>query len=232
MKKFLKLTKILINKIRTSITDYIYGPTPLWNFVNLSVTKECSSYVQDKMGESLQFKYKHEFWKFVLDACQKKEFWEFGVCKGESLTYFAKHFKIAHGFDSFIGLREDWAGHNLPAGAFSVNGKVPRVPQNTIIHAGWFTETLPGFLKKNKATPDLVHIDCDTYESSAYVLDKIANRLKKNCHIIFDEYLLYRGWKNGEFKAWQEVRRKHNLKFEYICLSEMSVAIKIINHEK
>jgi hypothetical protein len=52
-----------------------------------------------------------------------------------------------HGFDSFRGLPEDWAGRDgMKKGTFDVNGRKPTVPDNVVLHPGWFNETLPKFI--------------------------------------------------------------------------------------
>eukprot|EP00884_Botryococcus_braunii_P014281 jgi/Botrbrau1/22854/Bobra.0065s0013.1 len=86
---------------------------------------------------------------------------EFGVHKGTSLTLAANWRKQhcgpdsphVHGFDTFTGLPEDWdhGGNStlkFPKGAFSLDGNLPDVPDNTILHKGLFAETLPRFIMK------------------------------------------------------------------------------------
>lgn len=155
---------------------------------------------------------------------------EFGVFKGRSINHFSNIFKSAtvHGFDSFEGLAEDWTGYHLPKGAFDLAGKLPKVNDNVVLHKGWFDKTLPQFLQDNDSNIRLCHIDCDTYESSLYVLNAIAKRLIKGSVIVFDEYYGYPNWKLGEFAAWQEVCSASDIKYKYIAFSDMQVAVEIL----
>src|SRR5918996_4291605 len=52
---------------------------------------------------------------------------EFGVYRGASLTAIAQRFPdvTVHGFDSFIGLPEVWAGTGKCAGSFDMGGTPP-----------------------------------------------------------------------------------------------------------
>jgi hypothetical protein len=42
-----------------------------------------------------------------------------------------------------------------------------------------------------------------------------------------DEYFGYRGWKIGEFKAWQEFIATSGLSYEYIAFCDEPVAVLI-----
>ena len=54
-------------------------------------------------------------------------------------------------------------------GTFNLNGKLPNVPDNVVLHAGWFNETLPPFILKElsteEATVSYVHVDCNLFSS-------------------------------------------------------------------
>lgn len=58
-----------------------------------------------------------------------------------------------------------------------------------------------------------------------YVFSKSSNG---GSIIIFDEYFGYLGWKVGEYKAFQELIQKKQLKYKYLGFSETSVAIEMI----
>ena len=56
------------------------------------------------------------------------------------------------------------------------------------------------FFKKNSDLNALfLHIDSDTYDSCRTVLSNIKNLLKPGVLVLFDEYLAYPNWENGEF---------------------------------
>jgi len=64
-----------------------------------------------------------------------------------------------------------------------------------------------------------IHIDCDTYESTLLVLDLLEPRIPVDVLIVFDEYLGYRGWREGEYKAWQEFVNRTGMTYEYLGFS-------------
>ena len=115
----------------------------------------------------------------------------------------------------------------MPKGTFDLGGKMPPVEDNVTLHKGWFDKTLPAFLKTNSQAISLCHIDCDTYESALYVLQKIAKRLVPGSVLVFDEYYGYPNWENGEFRAWQEVCKKSKSKYDYLAFANMQVAVVI-----
>ena len=155
---------------------------------------------------------------------------EFGVRKGKTIKEISKRIKNrrCYGFDSFIGLPEDWSGQQYPQGSYSENGKIPIVSKNVIIHKGWFNETLPNFLKKNNQYVDFIHFDCDLYSSTKTILDLLENRIKKGTILIFDEYFNYPTWQKHEFKAFQEFVKRKKVSYQYLAFtSKAAVCIKI-----
>ena len=137
---------------------------------------------------------------------------EFGVFRGESINRFAeilhsRNSKI-YGFDSFEGLREDWAGTDVEKGHFNLDGKIPKLKNNAIPIKGWVQDTLPNFLEKNNPLINFVHIDLDTYSSTKFVLEKVKPYLQKGAILLFNEFYNYPGWSVGEYKAFSEVFNK------------------------
>ena len=111
---------------------------------------------------------------------------EFGVAGGTSTRIIAKNAepRTVHGFDSFEGLPGDWSGTHEQKGRYSQHGKLPRVPNNVKIHKGWVDQTLPGFLVANPGPVSFVNIDCDVYDSTIYVLDQLADRMRVGTLIV------------------------------------------------
>jgi len=155
---------------------------------------------------------------------------EFGVWKGQSINHIAKRLSpdIVYGFDSFEGLREDWSGWSEPKGTFSLGGKLPKVRSNVRLVKGWFDQTLPSFLQANALPFAIVHLDSDTYEAAKTVLELISSRITEGTVIIFDEYFGYRGWRGGEFKAWQELVAATGFRYEYLAFSTQAVSVRVI----
>ena len=192
---------------------------------------ESAAYAEQHLNTAMIFNEDVKLWDFAASAATVDDglILEFGVFKGRSITHFAQAFKDEqlHGFDSFEGLAEDWTGYHLAKGAFNLGGNMPQVPANVTLHKGWFNETLPDFLKTNKAKLRLCHIDCDTYESSLYVLTQISKHLTKGSIIVFDEYYGYPNWKFGEYRAWQEVSAAKKISYRYIAFANMQTAVEI-----
>jgi|TARA_R100000455_G_C6272587_1_gene129485 hypothetical protein len=156
---------------------------------------------------------------------------EFGVYEGLSLNHLARCRPDItwYGFDSFLGLQEDWKGGTMAKGAFSTAEELPQMEKNVTLIKGWFKDTLPNFLLKYNLPISMMHIDCDTYESTKEVLDIIGkDRLVKGTRILFDEYHSYIGWKEGEFKAWKEFVIKNNIKYKYELFGRRQALVKII----
>lgn len=79
--------------------------------------------------------------------------------------------------------------------------------------AGWFNDTMP---KVNGLKLAFVHIDCDFYESTFAVLDRLftIEALQDGCAIYFDDWYCNRGnprW--GEQRAWADIVDKHKPAF-------------------
>lgn len=142
-------------------------------------------------------------------------FLEFGVFSGRTINHIATLTnQTVFGFDSFEGLPERWRD-GLDAGHFKVNA-LPIVHKNVVLLKGWFDQTLPEFLKKNTEEVAFLHVDCDLYSSTKTIFDCLTGRIKPGTVIVFDEYFNYPGWKNGEYKAFQEFLAKTGLGYKYV----------------
>ena len=193
---------------------------------------ECADYAQAKMQNAVVFYTKTALWDHALtNVCVDGIFAEFGVFTGTSINYIAQKRKnaIVYGFDSFVGLKEDWTGHDFTKGAFDLGGKFPEVVSNVRLIKGWFDETIPEFLVQHSEPFAFIHCDCDTYEATKTVFDLLGDRITKGTIIVFDEYFGYRGWKIGEFKAWQDFVSSSDIEYEYLGFSTEEVSIRITN---
>ena len=102
-----------------------------------------------------------------------------------------------------------------------------KVLSNVVLLKGWFDQTLPEFLRAHPEMFSFVHLDADTYSSTEMVLRLIGDHLASGTILVFDEYLGYPGWQNGEFKAWQEFTARHGIKYEYLAFSNRQAAVRI-----
>jgi hypothetical protein len=195
----------------------------------LRTAAECADYVQSAMPRALQFNRREDLWDHAWTRKPSTGLIaEFGVWNGYSINQFAKKTsQMVYGFDSFAGLHEDWSGAGFAKGKFNLGGQLPKVRKNVELVKGWFHETLPAFLSGHPENLAFLHIDCDTYEATKTVLDLVGPRLQPGCAIVFDEYFGYRGWKCGEYKAWQEFVVRNAIRYEYLAFSTSQVSVQV-----
>ena len=139
---------------------------------------------------------------------------EFGTRFGTSAKILQEgNTRTLFAFDSFEGLPTAW--HTVPKGAYSTGGLVPNLGNSIQPIVGWYSESLPPFLKQYEGPIRLLHIDCDLYSSTKDVFDVLHDRLVRGTVIIFDEYWMGPHWREDEWKAWQECCTTHNIQYEY-----------------
>jgi hypothetical protein len=195
--------------------------------------KKCYETFKPYFKKSIFLNFK-DYHKFIIerakenDEFNKKFYLEFGVYTGTSINFFSKHVNTIYGFDSFEGLKEDWAGYELQKGYFSLNKNLPKLNKNVIPIVGWAQDTLVPFLEKHKPEVNFLHLDMDTYESTKFVLEKIKPYLVKNCIIAFDELYNFSGWEVGEYKALKETFNDNEYKYVCFRLDGTQAAIQII----
>ena len=153
---------------------------------------------------------------------------EFGVYTATTINHIASRVsKTIHGFDSFEGLPEDWGG--VPTGKFNLDGEPPTdIRDNVELHAGWFDQSLPAFLEKHEGPVALLHVDCDLYSSTRTVLWNLADRIVPGTVIVFDEYFNYPGWREHEFKAFEEFASEFKLDFEYLGYAARGYSVSVL----
>ena len=219
----------LEKKIRQYFRD-IYVKDLLLH-LEIEARNETIAYIKQHMQNSMIFTKWHDLHKHAIEHARIEGlFLEFGVKKGETIREIAKMTnRTVHGFDSFQGLPEDWAGTVLRKGRFDKQGKLPKVPASVMLHSGWFNESLPVFKKKFNEPVAYVHIDCDLYSSTRTIFDELADRIVPGTVIVFDEYFNYPNWQQHEYKAFQEFVTEHGLTYEYLGFIsyECSVSVKI-----
>jgi len=170
-------------------------------------------------------------WNFfdavVALAVQSRPFYEFGVWDGISFQYLIKTFGTGFGFDTFTGLPEAW--HNVPEGAFSTLGSVPKITGGEFI-VGEFKNTLPEFFSKKRPLSSLINFDADLYSSTLCALNNAISVIDDKSILIFDEFITNDHWEEDEFKALNEFCEKSNFDYKVLAISFLSkqVAVKII----
>ena len=173
--------------------------------------------------------------KAIKNSKSNSEFFiELGVHEGRSINQYAeiliKSNREIHGFDSFEGLREDWRGATLLANkAFNLEGKLPKVSSNVILHKGWIQEQIPKFIQKyNLKTLRFLSLDLDTYQSTKDALDLLKPYLVKNSIIMFDEIQCFAGWQTGEYKALNETFNSDEYEFVYFARNGACATIRLL----
>ncbi len=142
----------------------------------------------------------------IQHKVQQGPWLEFGVAYGNSLRDLATVAPFIYGFDSWNGLPEDWrddkGGLQEPRGTFCCDP--PRHPPlNSALVIGRFEDTLPAFLKVNRGPFGFVHIDCDLYSSTKFVLNQLHDYLD-NVIIAFDEIRGFPAGEHHEGRAFAE----------------------------
>jgi tetratricopeptide (TPR) repeat protein len=154
---------------------------------------------------------------------------EFGVASGVTLRFLATLTRgPVYGFDSFAGLPADWQP-SYPAGAFAQTKLPSNLPPNAHLVVGLFAETLPAFVAAHPEPIGFLHVDCDLYASTRIVFDTLGDRLLPGAVIVFDEYLGYPGWREHEYRAFQEFVARTGRTFEHVgwIPGGMQVAVKV-----
>ena len=163
-------------------------------------------------------------------------FLEFGVYYGASINIIARLTgNTVHGFDTFQGLPIDWVVNNdgrrevEAAGSYSTHGSLPEAPENVQYHVGTFEDTLPNFCNAYNGPVSFMNIDCDLYESTRTVFTYLRDQIHPGAVIVFDEYFCLPGWRDHEYKAFQEFLQEKGFGYEYLAFNLFSgqAAIRI-----
>ncbi|HYI49057.1 MAG TPA: TylF/MycF/NovP-related O-methyltransferase [Allosphingosinicella sp.] len=206
------------------------GDSTVPGVMHRQALEESASFAREHMATAMLFEDLAEFRSF---AFSKKTVpglnLEFGVHEGAGVNLFASlTSELVFGFDSFEGLREDWSGSNAAVrGFFDRKGRLPRVRPNVRLLKGWFQDTLRPFLAERTEKVSFANLDADTYESTAYVLDELSDRIVEGTILIFDEYFGYAGWKQNEYRAWQEFVARKSVTYTYLAICEGRVALRV-----
>lgn len=202
------------------------------------------SAVEEEDVQNRHFLLQHVL-RRLPQACRTTEgvWMEFGVHSGTTIRYIAAQAgedKQVFGFDSFEGLPETWRT-GYEKGAFDMSGNLPVVPLNVTLIKGWFADTLLPFLEKHTPKISFLHIDCDLYSATKFVLDSVYQYLTPDCTIVFDELVNYDGFdgENGELRAWMEFVASKDITFVWLGMNgtigcskygrHQSVALQLCN---
>lgn len=193
--------------------------------------RDSADFIYDHLEHAVLFHSHHELLKYAASKIETGAVWEFGVFTATSTNIIADVIgprKIT-GFDSFQGLKEDWAGHTLLAGAFDLGSKLPKVRKNVELVPGWVQDTVnPALDRLNGEKLAFVHFDLDTYESTRFAMNAITGHLADRAIFVFDEYHSYPGWKHGEKKAFEEWIVATGARHRFIGFAWEQAAVEVI----
>ena len=188
------------------------------------------AYAREHLQTRASFRLRAELLEYALrQAPADGLMLELGVASGVTLRFLATLTRgPVYGFDSFAGLPDDWQP-SYPAGAFAQTKLPSSLPPNAHLVIGLFADTLPAFRAAHPEPIRFLHVDCDLYASTKVVFDTLGDRLMPGGVIVFDEYLAYPGWREHEYRAFQEFIAHTGRTFEYVgwIPGGMQVAVKV-----
>jgi hypothetical protein len=163
-----------------------------------------------------------ELWTQAADFIGRDEpvtYLEFGVADGRSIQIIAREFphprSLFVGFDSFVGLPEDWL--MLQRGAFDNSGNAPVVDDVRIRFVnGWFQNTLHeclAWLQPHISGRVLIHFDADLYASTLFVLTSLWPHCPKY-HFIMDDFMV------DDIVALHDFSRSYPVDIEFLARLE------------
>ena len=236
MKKTLTSLLIKISRFIYLITKVVSLITPQELRTKLklkleeNLVEETFQNFKEYLKKSLIFDNVEKIREYAIETSlindKNKEYYylELGVFVGTSANFFSKYINKLYVFDSFEGLKEDWAGTAGSKGTFNLNKKIPKLNSNVEPIVGWVEDNLEDFLKKHNPKVNFVHLDMDTYSSTKFALEKLKPYLVKDAIIIFDALYHYIGWEHGEYKALKEIFKEEEFEYKaFMINSEQSV---------
>ena len=226
--------KTRIQKLLFAVQHYLdYGPLHPAREMRRLALRDSVRYARKHMRGAVGMESSREVLAAALSQVTVNgHYMEFGVYKGGTIRFIAKQVgsaKTVHGFDSFRGLEEAWTGNSW---SFDAGGRLPKVPGNVKLHQGRFSETLPGWAESNPGPAAFLHIDCDLYESTRCVFETLEDRIVPGTVIVFDEYFNYPDWEEHEYKAFQELVSRREIRYQYFAYAQNQVAVKITAVER
>ncbi|MGA9848376.1 MAG: class I SAM-dependent methyltransferase, partial [Roseiarcus sp.] len=234
-----RATQFILDRTVVRSVKYIKSRTDDYNENLLDVYKvlwdraalSSADYIERHLTSILLFHDREPLWDHAITRAKTDGlFMEFGVWSGKSINTFAARLpgKRIYGFDSFEGLKEDYPGTGFSKGSFGLGGIMPKVLPNVTLVKGWFDETVPKFLSQHSESVCFLHLDADTYETTARLLKPLKSRIQSGTVIVFDEYHGFPNWEKGEFRAWQEFCAANNLSYRYLGFSIRQSSVQVL----
>ncbi len=178
------------------------------------------------------FPSRESMWSYIVSRAPAAiDYLEFGVHRGNSISYFAEQNDSINsrffGFDCFTGLPEDW-NSDFKRGHFDNAGRAPDTADRRVeFVVGMFQETLPAFIANFTARNKIiVNLDCDLYASALYCLTKLDAVLPAGTVLIFDEF----GDVLHEFRALNDYISSYRREVKVICSHDnfFTIAVELV----
>lgn len=181
-----------------------------------------------KSRSAVELGSREDLYKYLTDTLLDGgetaiDYLEFGVYQGASLQFWCSHNKNVasrfFGFDSFEGLPEDWHSEKRK-GAFSTDGNRPAIADSRVdFVAGWFQQSLRGFMATYRPHGRLViHLDCDLYSSTLFCLTAFDPLISPGTLIVLDDFFdalhVYRAlsdYCSAYMREYRLIARTHQL---------------------
>jgi len=158
---------------------------------------------------------------------------DFGILTGNCIKIMANLLphKIIYGFDSYKGYPEEFGV--LSKGSWAIPPPTD-LPSNTELIIGLFQDTLHDFLLEKNQKINIIHIDCDLYDSTYCVLNECYPFLQKGTVVQFNGLfnrnilngVLY--WFNDELTAWIDFVTTKNINWQWIGSQGFSASMKVL----
>jgi len=219
----------LINEIKINILGKNNDTYDILHIAQICASLESATYFNKKMYKSKNFESDLDLLTHAMEIRPKDGvILEFGVASGRTINHIASLTeKTVYGFDTFGGLPETWRT-GFEKGCFKQEN-LPLVKENVKLIKGLFSETLEDFLQSNVSSISLIHIDCDLYQGTKDIFNKLGSLINPGTVIVFDEYFNYPGWEEHEYKAFQEFinSSKYSYKYDSIVSKHQQVCVII-----
>jgi predicted O-methyltransferase YrrM len=183
-----------------------------------AAARESAAFVLEQMPKAPVFWHPHDTLRFALGEIKGPGLaLEFGVATGTTLAIIADAVardREVVGFDGFTGLPETWRT-GFAAGEFA-QSPPNEIPGARVV-TGLFEDTLRTFLAETDEPIAFLHLDADLYSSTKTVLDLAGERLAPDAVVVLDEFFNYPGWRDHEFRAWNEFIARTGRTFDYLA---------------
>jgi hypothetical protein len=185
--------------------------------------------ISSEYPDAKLFHTREKLWKSFGQYLNESRWigFEFGVASGAATKTFLKmpYIKTClqwNGFDTFFGLPTEWG--DLPKGAFSTNGKPPRIANSLVCwHIGYIEQTKDKIRDLSHLDKNFIVIfDFDLYSATKAAWDVIEVYLKPGDIIYFDE-----AYESDEAQIINEINASKRISLNVLGYTTMGIAFQV-----